>query len=242
MLPFKTYQHTQMEIKKLSLLDGAKNATGITVIIDVFRAFSVACYLVNNGAERIYPVGSIDEAYQIKKENPNFILIGERHEKKCEGFDFGNSPSHILNVNFNGKSVIHTTSSGTQGINNAKNATEILTGSFVNAKAIAKYLIAKHPETISLVAMGYEGLRNSQEDDFCAEYIENEILQKPFDFNQLIEILKTGDGARLLDPKNQEHSPASDFNLCLDLNRFNFVLKVKSDQNGRNYLEKIDID
>jgi 2-phosphosulfolactate phosphatase len=231
-----------MKIKKLSLFEGAKIATGSTVIIDVFRAFSVACYLIHNGAERIYPVGSIEEAYLIKKENPDFILIGERHEKKCEGFDFGNSPSHILNVNFKGKSVIHTTSSGTQGISNAKNATEILTGSFVNASAIATYLKAKQPKNISLVAMGYEGLRNSQEDDFCAEYVENEIIGHPTDFKKMVGILKTGDGARLLDPKNQAHSPASDFNLCLDLNRFNFVLKVQVDKNGRNYLEKIEVD
>lgn len=230
-----------MEINRLSLLNGAEIATGSTVIIDVFRAFSVECYLAYNGAKRIYPVGSIDEAYQIKMENQDFILIGERHEKKCEGFDFGNSPSHIQNVDFSGKSIIHTTSSGTQGISNAKHATEILTGSFVNAKAIAKYLTAKQPQTISLVAMGYEGLRKSQEDEFCAEYIENEILGKPTDFETMIEILRTGDGARLLDPKNHAHSPSTDFDLCLDLNRFNFVLKVKTDQNGRNYLEKIEV-
>ena len=43
-----------------------------------------------------------------------------------------------INQNKN-KIIVHTTSAGTQGIANAKNAKEILTGSLVNAKAVAKY-------------------------------------------------------------------------------------------------------
>ncbi len=34
-----------MNIKRLQLNQGAENAEGLTVIIDVFRAFTVACYL-----------------------------------------------------------------------------------------------------------------------------------------------------------------------------------------------------
>lgn len=228
-----------MDIKKLSLLKGAKEAKGLTVIIDVFRAFSVACYLFDNGAKVVYPVGDITEAYQMKEENPNCILIGERHEQKCEGFDFGNSPTHIKDIDFTGKTIVHTTSSGTQGIALANGADEIITGAFVNAKAIANYIRMKNPQQVSLVGMGYEGLRTSEEDEFCADYISNELLNLPTNFDKMVEILKIGDGARLLDPKNHAHSPASDFRLCLDLNRFNFVLKVSKDNVGRNYLEKI---
>lgn len=230
-----------MNIVKLKLIEGSGNAVGTTVIIDVFRAFSVSCYLVANGAKRIYPVGSIEEAYRLKELNPDFILIGERHEKMCEGFDYGNSPTHILTENFHGKSIIHTTSSGTQGISNAVNASEILTGSFVNAKAIVNYLRLKCPQQVSLVGMGYEGVRTSQEDDFCADYIENELLGIETDFESIKGTLRTGDGARLLDPKNHAHSPATDFDLCLDRDKFDFVLVVKKDESGLNYLEKINV-
>ena len=34
-----------MEIRILELIEGAKKAEGLTVIIDVFRAFSLECYL-----------------------------------------------------------------------------------------------------------------------------------------------------------------------------------------------------
>ena len=42
-----------MDIKILQLLDGAKQAEGLTVIIDVFRAFSVACYAFDGGINKI---------------------------------------------------------------------------------------------------------------------------------------------------------------------------------------------
>lgn len=230
-----------MEIEKLKLIDGSKRAIGTAVIIDVFRAFTVSCYLVANGAKRIYPVRTIEEALRLKKLNPGFILIGERHEKMCEGFDYGNSPTHLLKVNLQGKSIIHTTSSGTMGISNAVNASEILTGSFVNAKAIVNYLQIKNPQHVSLVSMGYEGIWPTQEDDFCADYIDNELHGVGTDFKSMIEILRTGDGARLLDPKNNEYSPATDFDLCLDKDKFKFVLIVKKDKSGLSYLEKIDV-
>jgi len=230
-----------MRIEKLSLTDGAANAEGIVVIIDVFRAFSVSCYLISKGVKRIYTVGSVAEAFRLKDLFPGAILIGERHEKKCEGFDYGNSPTHLLEADLKDRVVIHTTSSGTKGISLAVKAEEILTGSFVNAKAIANYLINRDPAKVSLVGMGYEGKRTTQEDEFCADYIENLIRGNETDYNRMVEIIREGDGARLLDPKNNAHSPASDFDLCLNRDAFNFVLRVRGESDGTNYLERIDI-
>ena len=50
-----------IKIKILHLIDGAKQAEGLTVIIDVFRAFSLECYLYNMGVKEIRPVGTIEE-------------------------------------------------------------------------------------------------------------------------------------------------------------------------------------
>jgi 2-phosphosulfolactate phosphatase len=228
-----------MKVNILQLNKGAAQAIGTAVIIDVFRAFSTACYVVGNGAEKIIPVRSTDEAFTIKKKNPQFILLGERHEIKCEGFDFGNSPTHILNVDFTRKTVVQTTSSGTLGICLATQANEILTGSFVNANAIVRYIKETEPQNVSLVCMGYEAQRETQEDTFCAQYIKNELCGIETNFKAMVEKLRIGDGARLLDPQNHEHSPASDFDLCLNLNRFDFVLKAKKDEEFGLILEKI---
>lgn len=39
------------------------------------------------GAEKIIPVGEVEEAYRLKEENPDAILAGERHGKILPGFD-----------------------------------------------------------------------------------------------------------------------------------------------------------
>lgn len=229
-----------MNINIFQLLDGAKEATGLTVIIDVFRAFSVACYIVNNGAKRIIPVGDIDIAYKLKEENPDYILIGERKERIQPGFDYGNSPTHIENIDFSGKTVVHTTSAGTQGIVNAVKADEIITGSLVNSKAIAKYIKAKNPKTVSLVCMGYEGRFESDEDTICAEYIKSILEEKVYDINSKIAGLKHSSGKRFFDLAKSKWSPERDFYLCTDMDRFDFVLKAEKDDYGLYCLNKID--
>lgn len=224
-----------MEIRILQLTEGARSAIGTTVVIDVFRAFSTACYLIGAGADRIIPVEQVEEALALKEQLPNAILLGERGEKKVEGFDFGNSPTHIASGDFNGKTIVMTTSSGTKGLVNATGADDILTGSFVNANAIVGYISQKQPTHVSLVCMGYEGKRPTQEDTFLAEYIRAKLLGIQTDFAGMKELLRTGDGARLLDPANHTWSPASDFEFCLDLDRFDFILRLV-DEEGRSVL------
>jgi len=227
-----------MEVEIFQLLEGAKEAVGLTVIIDVFRAFSTACYAFAGGVEKIYPVGNLEEAYQLKQQNPDFILVGERNEQKPEGFDFGNSPSQLISGDLRGKVMVHTTSSGTQGIANATRANQILTGSFVNAGAIVKYIRQQNPEQVSLVCMGYSCQYPTDEDTLLAIYIKNELDGIPNDFEKMVERIRIGDGARFFAPEKQEWAPSADFDLCLALNRFDFVLKVER-ENDLNYLRKI---
>jgi 2-phosphosulfolactate phosphatase len=229
-----------MNIQIIQLIDGAKRARGLTVIIDVFRAFSLACYLIDRGASEIISVGDIGNAYELKRKNPSYILIGERFEKIPEGFDFGNSPTHILNADFSGKTIVHTTSAGTQGLVNAFNAEERITGSFVNAPAIVKYIQRVHPERVSLVCMGYSMQYPTEEDTCCAEYIKAELEGTKINFEEIKEKIRNTSAVRLFEPLNQEFSPSSDFDYCLDLGRFNFVLKAE-EKEGLLYLKKIEV-
>ena len=154
-----------MDIRIFHLIEGARQAEGLTVIIDVFRAFSMECYLYAAGAREVRPVGSVEETFAWKERDPDCVLVGERHGRRIKGCDLGNSPSSVDPAMIRGKRVIHTTSAGTQGIVNAIRAEEILTGSFVNAKAVADYIRRKAPEKVSLVCMGKEGLEQAEEDE-----------------------------------------------------------------------------
>lgn len=228
-----------MNINIFHLIEGAKAATGLTIVIDVFRAFSLACYAFDRGAAKIIPVGDVETAFSLKKSHPEYILMGERSENKIPGFDFGNSPTHILQENFIGKTLVHTTSAGTQGLINAINAKELLTGSFVNAGAIVQYIRNINPSEVSLVCMGYSALFPIEEDTFCAEYIKNELEGKNNDFNSMKKIIYASSGKRFFEVEKQAYSPSSDFELCLDLNRFKFVLRA-SLQGDLMVLKRID--
>lgn len=231
-----------MNIKILQLIEGAKQATGLAVIIDVFRAFTVEAYLVNNGAKKLIPVGDKQIAYDYKEKHKDCILIGERHGIMLDGFDYGNSPSQVEKINFTGKTVVHTTSAGTQGIANAKNAKEILMGSLVNAKAIAEYIKIQNPEDVSLVCMGNGGKSEAKEDTLCAEYIKSLLEGKRLNLDKEIEDLKNIAGKRFFDPKLQDIFPERDFYLSTELNKFKFVLKVEKDDKGMNYAKRLDIN
>lgn len=230
-----------MNIEVLHLVEGAKKARGLTVVIDVFRAFSLACYMINQGAKRIIPVDDIETAYRLKAENPDYLLAGERHNKKPSGFDFGNSPHQVRKYGLKGKTVIHTTSAGTKGIVHAGLSDEILTGSFVNSGAIIRYIKKNKPLKVSLVCMGYSASHPIEEDNYCALYIKNALENRDSDFEQMVKIIRNTSGKRFFTDDMQEHCPSEDFYLCLDLNRFDFVLKAEKTSAGLINLNKYHV-
>jgi 2-phosphosulfolactate phosphatase len=230
-----------MDIKILHLVEGAKKARGTTVIIDVFRAFSLACYMVDKGAERIIPVADVQTAYRLRGENPDYLLAGERNNMKPDGFDFGNSPYLIRDCDFTGKTIVHATSAGTKGVVHATAADEILTGSFVNADAVIRYIKWKNPSEISLVCMGYSAACPVEEDNLCAEFIQNALENRSSDFPEMVKTIRHTSGRRFFAEDMQKHCPSEDFNLCLDLNRFQFVLKAEKSSGGLLNLVRYDI-
>lgn len=216
-----------MKIDILQLVKGAREARGLTVVIDVFRAFSSACYVAGNDADQIISVGKVETAFELKARHPEYLLMGERNAKMVDGFHYGNSPFQVENIDFNGKTVVQTTSAGTQGLVNAEHADEILTGSFVNADAIAAYIRKLSPDQVSLVCMGYAARHPSEEDTLCAEFIQMKLLGEEPDYQKMTETIRRTSGKRFFIAGHQDYAPSTDFYLCLDLNRFDFILKAE---------------
>ena len=227
-----------MKINILQLLEGARAARGTAVIIDVFRAFSLESYLFGKGVEKIFPVADLDIAYRFKKENPEVLLAGERGGAMCEGFDFGNSPSQIGDADLSGKTVVHTTSAGTQGLFGAAGADVVLGASLVNAAATAKYIKDCGFSEVSLVCMGLAGKEPTEEDTLCAEYIKSILEGDPISLDAGIENLKVTSGAKFFD-KEDTVFPEEDFHLCTKADIFPFALRLEEDELGRRYMRKI---
>ena len=216
-----------MNIKNLKFLKGAKKARGLTVIVDVFRAYTTAAYLFDRQADKIFIVSKIETAKKLKKVLDDPILIGERKGIKIADFDYNNSPYFISQHDFSGKEIVLSTSAGTKGIIKATGADEIITGSFVNIAAAARYIKNKNVDIISIVAMGNNGITEADEDDLYVQELnklleDKEILSQ----NEIKNRLRRPAGDRFFVESTQTQMPKEDFEYCLKINKFNFVIKA----------------
>lgn len=230
-----------VRIEKLEFRKGASMARGAVVIIDVFRAFSVACYAFDAGAARVIATATVESALALRKQYRNSVLAGERNERKIEGFDFGNSPTEIIRNDLSGMTFIHTTTAGTQGLAGALHADRLLAASIVNAGATADYLMSIKADLISLVAMGYRATLSAEEDCLCADMIQARLEGAKADWSERIASLRTTSGSRFFKPENIDFSPPTDFFLCTMTDRFSFALRAERRPDGNIDLARIDI-
>lgn len=205
-------------------VDGARNAKGIAVIIDVLRAATVASYLLDKGVTSIHPVATPEEAFDFKMKDEEVLLVGENKGIKIDGFDIGNSPSVIKTLNnLDGKMVVHRSSTGTQGLVNSTNANQIIFGSFVSAQAILDFLKASQSEDITFVPM------YALEDQLFAEYMVSKLKGETHPSLEEVKakleqhewILNS-----FLNPQN-DNFPEDDFHLALEVDTFNFFPIIK---------------
>ena len=143
-----------MEIRLGSLVRDAREAQGTVIIIDVFRAFTTAAIAFANGASQIWLVAEIEEAFALQRRGIGDLIMGEVDGKRPEGFDFGNSPYEVSQVNLQGKTLLQSTRAGTVGVAAAAKAEEIYLGSFVVAEATVKAIQRASPALVSIIAMG----------------------------------------------------------------------------------------
>jgi 2-phosphosulfolactate phosphatase len=119
----------------------------IVVIIDVLRATSTICTALYNGAARIIPVASVEECVNIGRQL-GAITAGERDGKIAPGLEYGNSPFEYPRDFIAGKTLVLTTTNGTKLLHMAKDAIQIITGSFPNISAVCDYLAARGQNVI----------------------------------------------------------------------------------------------
>jgi 2-phosphosulfolactate phosphatase len=140
----------------------AARAGAAVVVVDAFRASTTIAVLVSKGV-RVVPVASIADAYSYGGAD---FRAGERGSARVAGFDFGNSPTEILEAEVPpGSTIVLTTTNGTRVIEAARGAPAILTGAFVNASALADELAAgTYGLHVVLVGCGWEGCRASEDE------------------------------------------------------------------------------
>jgi 2-phosphosulfolactate phosphatase len=231
-----------MKVHHSRLLSGANNARGTAVIIDVFRAFTCTPLLFSQGIKSSIFVASPSQAIKLKQKDASLLLIGEISGAPIEGFDFGNSPSQILNADpgtFTDRTVVQRTSSGVQGALAAlKTAEEVLLGSYGLARATADYILASPPREVSLVAMGWDLKEVAPEDECCARYIAHLLGSGPYDHLQALREIVFHESTQKFLRRDTSYFPSEDPILCLQRDIYNFVLRAKQEA-GLVRVEKI---
>ena len=140
----------------------------IVVVIDIFRASSSICYGIDNGAEAIIPVATVEECQG--HCNSGFLLAAERNGEVVKGFDFGNSPFAYTEERVSGKTVVLTTTNGTHALHKAIEASRIVIGSFLNLTALTDWLKLQNKDILLLCA-GWKDKFNLEDTTFAGAVV-----------------------------------------------------------------------
>lgn len=146
----------------------------IVVMVDILRASTSICAAFANGVECIIPVASLDEARIYKEKG---YLVASEREGVVSGFaDFGNSAFNFMTEAVVGKSIVYSTTNGTQAIELAKNAEGLTVGSFSNLDAVSKWLV-KQQKNVVILCAGWKNKFNLEDSIFagalCKELLKS---------------------------------------------------------------------
>ncbi len=209
-------------------LETCHTATGVVLVIDVLRAFSTAAYAFSRGAKEIMLVSGVAEALDLKAKIPNSKAMGEVGGLPPEGFDYGNSPTQILERDLTELTLIQRTGAGTQGAVRSKNAEILLATSFVVAGATVEYVSRLEPDEITFIITGGG---NNDEDMACAEFLEKQFTGQDVEQQSFIRrVYKSRDAIQHLDP-NQIGFPETDLDYCTRINAFDFAMPITRKNN-----------
>ncbi len=141
----------------------------IVVVIDIFRATSAICTAFEHGAEKMIPVATVDEARKWKEKG--YLVGAERDAITVDGFDFGNSPYSYMGESVKGKTIVITTTNGTQAIDAAKNAYKVVVGSFLNINSLCEWLVSEK-KNVLLLCSGWKNKFNLEDALFAGAVTE----------------------------------------------------------------------
>ncbi len=143
----------------------------VVVVIDVLRATSTMTVALDQGANKVIPVETIEDCLSYK-DKPDYILAGERGGQKVQGFTYGNSPFEFMDGVVKGKTLVLTTTNGTRAIEMAKGAYHVIAAGFLNFSAVANWIINESRDTL-LLCSGWRDKFNLEDTVFAGAMINH---------------------------------------------------------------------
>ncbi len=200
--------------------------TEAAVVIDVCRAFTTAAYAFSAGAQKIILVRTVQEAFQLKGDFADALLLGETNGLPIEGFDLWNSPSELRTRNLTGKTIIQRTTAGTQGMVAYGDTPMLLAGAFVNAGATIQYLHDNRPESVNFLMTGVHSDSSGLEDKACADYFIDSLNGNAADPSDYLSIVSSWRPEKISSQPEILLKLNDDLECCSKLDSFNFVMRA----------------
>jgi 2-phosphosulfolactate phosphatase len=215
-----------MNIQILKGLEAAKDAVGICVVIDVFRATTtIPCLLESNPNKVILAPDRKSLDFFVGKEG---VFVFTDHKDYSPRFD--NSPSTALNMDLTGSDVVISTMNGTHAMAAASHCDTVIAGSFINMNAVVDFIVEKAPESVSLLAIGHiDNGREAIEDTVCAEIYDEVLAGLAVNQRKVDDQMQKAIAVRAKEFSQQivPEPLMKDFMLCLDIGRVNTVPVVE---------------
>lgn len=207
-------------------LQGCQQRTDVTVVIDVFRAFTTASYVLEWYPASYMLTTQSAVIARLASEFQAPLLIGKPEVGAILNYHIPNSPTRVKEVKVTGQHVLHRTEGGARGVLDAKGAGLILVAGLANADATIHYIKKLIKPEVKIVPMGHEATTPSLEDDICAQYIKARLEGQTINLEQYYTPLREGPGSYFFSDDQWQY-PSQDFERCLELGRFNFAIKAE---------------
>ena len=198
-------------------VEGARQARGVVVVVDVMRAFTTAAYAFGAGVVEIDLVATVEEALSL----PGFRM-GEVGGRLIPGFDHNNSPSQLRGRPLVGQRGILRTGSGTRCVAEATQATEIWLGSLVVASATVRALASRSEVTLVVSGAPAEG----EEDLACAELLAAWLQAAPHSRDSVVAAVRTSRAAARHQVGDRDF-PLEDIDCAVAIDEFDFAMKAE---------------
>ncbi len=153
------------------------NQDAIVVIVDILRATSAIITAFMNGANRIIPVATLEEAKAYKDKG--YMVAAERDGIVRDFADFGNSPFNFTRNRIEGKDIVYSTTNGTQSITMASNCYKVLIGAYLNLSSIVQYIVSENHDVLVLCA-GWKNKFNLEDSLFAGALAEKVLENNNF--------------------------------------------------------------
>ena len=202
-------------------IEGANQARGMAVVIDVLRSFTVSAYALVGGAQECRLVTTTEEARALAASTPGALLSAEENALPLAGIAISNSPTQIRATELQGRILVQRSSAGTQVAAAVAPGVDIFAASLVVARATVQACLSRHPAELTLIASA-----DHPEDHACARYMEALIRGEKADAYLLLQPLRDSERYARVMSGTWPGFPPTDIELALMLDRFNFAMPV----------------